>query len=149
MIYIFRHIKVTTIKHHHDNKCLWLDTCSFILAPNTWANMFGSGLSSWVNASPVAEMVALQWFLPFNHGRDDIAIAGPRKFRTIMFDRQDSSGSLNPCTIRVHNITGAAVLETLYEELAHFKPGFIAPISCFVCVSLDWLYAGWHARNEK
>ena len=93
--------------------------------------------------------VALQWFYPFNSGVDGVATPGDEQFKKIMFVRQGVGGILHPCTVRVHNLTGAAVIETIHEQLAHLEPGFMVPLPRFVCVSLDWLFAGWYARNEK
>ena len=132
-----------------NNTSLLFDACSFALSPDSWARMFGSGLSSWANTSPAEPLVALQWFYPFNSGVDGVATPGDEQFKKIMFVRQDVDGILHPCTVRVHNLTGAAVIETIHEQLAHLEPGFMVPLPRFVCISLDWLFAGWYARNEK
>ena len=49
----------------------------------------------------------------------------------------------------MHNLTGAAAIERMHEQLTHLEPGFMVPLPRFVCVSLDWLFAGWYTRNEK
>ena len=65
-----------------------------------------------------------------------VAMRGPGEFRVILFVRQDASGCLNLCFVQVYNMTGAAVLETMYEELTHLEPRFMAPLSLFcVCLS--------------
>ena len=67
--------------------------------PHSWAHMFGAGLSSWADTSPIAELVALQWFCPFNFGKNGVAIPGDDEFREVMFVRQDSKGFLSLCMV--------------------------------------------------
>ena len=63
--------------------------------------------------------------------------------------RQDPEGFFNPCTVQVHNITGAAVMTTMHKQLPHLEPGFMVPLPRFMCLSLDWLFVGWNARCHK
>ena len=53
--------------------------------------------------------------------------------------RQDPEGFFNPCTVQVHNVTGAAVMTTVHKQLPDLEPGFMVPLPCFMCISLDWL----------
>ena len=105
-----------------------------------------AGLTLWASASPTKEYVALQWFYPFNFGLDGVTIPGNEEFRDVKFVRQDPEGFFNPCTVQVHNVTGAAVMTTVHKQLPHLEPGFMVPLLRFMCISLDWLFVGWNTR---
>ena len=104
---------------HSSDTSVLFDACSFALSLDSWACMFRSGLSSWADTSPAEPLVALQWFYPFNLGMEGVATPGDEDFKKVMFVRQAFDGFMHPCTIRVHNLTGAGAIETMHEQLMY------------------------------
>ena len=76
-------------------------------------------------------------------------MSGDNGIREVLFVRQDAEGFMSLCMFQVHNVTRAAIMKTVGKEFSHLEPGFMAPFPCFMCVSLDWLFPVWYARNEK
>ena len=110
------------------DKGMLLHASGFALVLHSWAHMFGAGLILWADTSLTAVLVALQCFYPFNFGPNGVAAPVNDEFKDIMFARQDAKGFFSPCTVWVHNVTGATILTTVHQELVHLEPGFMAPL---------------------
>ena len=126
------------------------EAVSFVFGRDNWARSLVGANSGWNERTPPVDVVAEQWFFPFNP-RMISGVGGEAEvdeWTSCEFVRQDTSGVFNLCSCDVHCATGAAKLVEVGVNLINWEPGFMAPLPRFVCVSLDWLYQGFLLRTE-
>ena len=122
--------------------------CSFVAHGDAWRRMVQLAPKS-THVVP-NEFKALAWWFPLNVAGDTgVSSGGVGEFTVVRQARQGPrTGSLFPCSCRVHATFGAALLTEVGTQMVGFEPGFMVPVPSYLANMFDWLYVGYCLRTR-